>query len=285
MKIIFVCTGNTCRSPFAEGYFNSLCIKDIVAISRGLSTDGIPASENSCKVAKEYGFDISGHLSKTLNSGDLDADFIFTMTENHRDFLVTNGVDGKKVFVLGSGIPDPFGGDLETYRFCLDKIVDAIDDLYFNGFFDNIKICDMEEKHIPFIAETEKENFSEPWSETSILESSKNNTTFFIAERCGEPLGYVGLNFVLDEGYITNIAVKSTDRQKGIATKLLNKCVSFARLKNLSFISLEVRKSNKVAIDLYSKLGFKNEGLRKNFYRLPTEDAIIMTRRLNTKKC
>ena len=283
MKIIFVCTGNTCRSPFAEGYFNSLGIKGITAISRGLSTEGIPVSENSCKVAKEYGFDICGHLSKTLSAEDLDADFIFTMTENHKDFLLSNGVDSQKVFVLGSGIPDPFGGDLETYRFCLDKIVKAIDSLYFDGFFDNIKICDMEEKHIPFIAEIEKETFSVPWSEASILESSKHNTVFFVAEAGGELSGYVGLYFVLDEGYITNIAVKSNYRKKGIATKLLNKCVSFARLKSLSFISLEVRQSNKTAIDLYSKLGFKNEGLRKNFYRLPTEDAIIMTRRFNTK--
>ena len=57
------------------------------------------------------------------------------------------------------------------------------------------------------------------------------------------------------------------------------------RLNNLAFVSLEVRESNQNAINLYDKLGFKKEGLRKNFYRMPTENAIIMTRRLNTKKC
>lgn len=285
MKIIFVCTGNTCRSPFAEGYFNSLKIKDIVAESRGLSIGGMKVSENSEIIAKEYGFSIDSHLSKTFREEDFGADYIFTMSENHKDFLVKNGGSREKIFVLGSGIPDPFGGDLEVYRFSLQKIVEEIDKLYFGGFFDKIRITDMTSDDIPFIAKTEKENFSEPWSETSITESSKSNTSFFVAKTDNEPLGYVGLNFVLDEGYITSISVNSNHRNKGIATKLINKCISFAREKNLAFVSLEVRESNQNAINLYDKLDFKKEGLRKNFYRMPTENAIIMTRRLNTKKC
>lgn len=142
-----------------------------------------------------------------------------------------------------------------------------------------ITISEIKENQIKSVAEIEKENFSEPWSEKSIRESLNNSTVFFVAEKEDSVLGYVGLNFVLDEGYITSIAVKKENRNCGIATALINKCFDFADQKKLSFISLEVRNSNKNAIDLYKKLNFNNEGLRRNFYRFPTEDAIIMTRR------
>ncbi len=281
MKIIFVCTGNTCRSPFAEGYFNSLNIKGITALSRGLSGNSNPVSENSKAIANEFGFDISSHTSKVFSREDLSADYIFTMSKSHKDILVGFGAEENKVFVLKNGIFDPFGGDLNTYRTALKSIADGIDRLYFDGFFDSIKLVPFNENHIPQIAQTEKENFSEPWSETSIKESSMNNTEFFVAGQNGVFAGYVGLNHIADEGYITSIAVKENYRNKGIATKLLNKCFSFARDNGLSFVSLEVRLSNENAQSLYKKLGFKKEGLRRGFYRKPSEDAVIMTRRFN----
>jgi len=141
-------------------------------------------------------------------------------------------------------------------------------------------ICDMSFSHISSIAQIEKDNFSEPWSETSIRESAENSTRFFVAlDKAENVLGYVGLNFVLDEGYIASVCVKENYRNKGIATALFEKCFSFAKENKLSFISLEVRKSNENAINLYKKLNFSEEGLRKNFYSYPKEDAIIFTRR------
>lgn len=140
-------------------------------------------------------------------------------------------------------------------------------------------VSEIKQNHIRIIAEIEKENFSEPWSEKSITESLNNSTVFFVAEKGDELIGYVGLQYILDEGYITSIAVKKENRNSGVATMLLNKCFSFAKEKHLAFISLEVRISNEKAINLYNKLDFKKEGLRKNFYRFPNEDAIIMTRR------
>ena len=89
----------------------------------------------------------------------------------------------------------------------------------------------------------------------------------------------MGLSCVLDEGYVTNIAVLPDYRRKGIASALLEQCISAAKQKNLSFVSLEVRKSNLAAIKLYEKFEFKIEGERKNFYECPKEDAYIMTRR------
>ena len=94
-------------------------------------------------------------------------------------------------------------------------------------------------------------------------------------------IGYIGIKAVIDEGYITNIAVFPEFRRRGVAKALLNKVFEFAKEKGLSFVSLEVRPSNTEAISLYEKTGFKEEGRRKNFYRLPLEDALIMTKRFS----
>ena len=91
-------------------------------------------------------------------------------------------------------------------------------------------------------------------------------------------LGYAGLQIVLDEGYVTNIAVTKTARGKGIGKALVEALVNLSKNKNLAFISLEVRESNLPAISLYKKFGFEDKGKRKAFYSNPTEDAIIMTK-------
>lgn len=132
-----------------------------------------------------------------------------------------------------------------------------------------------------YIALLEKECFSSPWSENAVLESYQNNTAFFIAEENGNIVGYAGLQMVLDEGYVTNIAVTKEARGKGIGKTLVNELLSFAAQKELIFVSLEVRESNLTAISLYKKCGFKDMGKRKNFYLAPTEDAIILTKEFN----
>lgn len=132
--------------------------------------------------------------------------------------------------------------------------------------------------HIPQMAEIEKLCFSDPWSEVGITaELSKNNAYFIVAEENSVVLGYLGLNFILDEGYIANIATHPSYRKQGIATGLLNDVLTFGKNNKLSFLSLEVRESNTSAISLYEKFDFKNVGTRKNFYSNPTENAVIMT--------
>ena len=96
-------------------------------------------------------------------------------------------------------------------------------------------------------------------------------------------MGYGGMYTVLDEGYVTNIGVLPEYRKNGIGTKIVNKLIDFSIVKQLSFISLEVRVSNVVAINLYKKLGFEEQGKRKNFYSNPVEDALIMTRFLKNE--
>ena len=129
------------------------------------------------------------------------------------------------------------------------------------------------------IAELEKECFFDPWSAEAVLESAASGVRFFVCEENTQIIGYVGLQVVLDEGYITNIAVSSAHRRKGVAKALLNTLDKTARELSLSFISLEVRESNLSAIELYTKTGYLSDGKRPNFYENPRENAIIMTKR------
>ncbi len=279
MNILFVCTGNTCRSPMAEGYLDSLNIKNLRVESRGISAEGGPLSKNALKVMKEKGIDLSDNVSAQLNSSDLTwADKIIYMSPSHFTVLRLYTPESK-LYLLGEGISDPYGGDENIYRQCRDEIFKAIDALVNDGFFEETQVLMATEQHIKAIAELEKECFSLPWSEKTLTEAMGNNTVFFVAQRGKKTIGYVGISRVLDEGYITNVAVSKNYRKKGVGTALLNRVFGLAKDENLSFISLEVRLSNQNALSLYEKFGFKEEGKRKNFYDNPKEDALILTKR------
>lgn len=282
MNILFVCTGNTCRSPMAEGYLRSKGLDGVTVLSRGLVCDGSPVSLNSKTAMAEVGIDISGHISQQITDRDIiKADKIICLSPSHKAALLSVGVPENKLFVLGNGISDPFGGDITVYRRCRDEIFAAIDALEEDGFFANIQIIPLELRHIKDIASLEDLCFSEPWSEEGILEAYRLGTRFFVAERGKNFMGYIGIKAVIDEGYITNVAVYPQYRRMGVAAALLNKVFDFAKEKGLSFVSLEVRASNTAAVSLYQKTGFKEEGRRKDFYRLPREDALIMTKRFS----
>ena len=282
MNILFVCTGNTCRSPMAEGYLKSKGIEGVTVLSRGLAADGSPVSLNSKTAMDEAGIDIGSHISKQITADDINkADKIICLSPSHKAVLLSAGVPENKLYILGDGISDPFGGSIETYRRCRDEIFAAIDILIKDGFFGDISVIPIEQRHIKEIARLEEICFSEPWSEEGILEAYRLGTKFFAAEADKKLIGYIGIKAVIDEGYITNIAVFPRFRRRGVAKALLNKVFEFAKEKGLSFVSLEVRPSNTEAVSLYEKTGFREEGRRKNFYRLPLEDALIMTKRFS----
>ncbi len=282
MNILFVCTGNTCRSPMAEGYLKSKGIEGVTVSSRGLAADGSPVSLNSKTAMDEAGIDIGSHISKQITADDINkADKIICLSPSHKALLLSAGVPENKLYILGDGISDPFGGSIEVYRRCRDEIFAAIDILIKDGFFGDISVIPIEQRHIKEIARLEEICFSEPWSEEGILEAYRLGTKFFAAEADKKLIGYIGIKAVIDEGYITNIAVFPEFRRRGVAKALLNKVFEFAKEKGLSFVSLEVRPSNTEAVSLYEKTGFKEEGRRKNFYRLPLEDALIMTKRFS----
>lgn len=137
-----------------------------------------------------------------------------------------------------------------------------------------------EDSDINRIAELERICFgSQAWGEKTILDARENQTRFFVAVKQNTVAAYVGINTVLDEGYITNIAVDPDFRRSGAASSLLECLNDLSEKQKLSFISLEVRVSNTAAISLYLKHGYKNEGERKNFYDDPKENAYIMTKR------
>lgn len=279
MNILFICTGNTCRSPMAEGYLDSLNIEGLKVESRGLAAEGGAISENALAVMLEKGIDLSDNVSAQLTTQDLIwADKIIYMSQSHLAFLSLYAPK-EKLFMLGNGISDPYGGDLKTYRKCRDEIFEALDSLVNSGFFFETVVSRADESDITAIAELEKECFSAPWSEKTLTEAMNNGTVFFVAKNGGKTVGYVGISCILDEGYITNVAVTENMRKKGIGTALLNRVFSHCRDNGLSFVSLEVRESNKNAISLYEKTGFKPEGKRKNFYDNPKEDALILTKR------
>ena len=107
---------------------------------------------------------------------------------------------------------------------------------------------------------------------------------WLVWEENGVVLGYAGLLVILDEGYITNVAVHPDFRRLGIASALLEAFERFGREKELSFLTLEVRNGNAPARGLYTKHGFEDVGRRRNYYEHPREDAIIMTRYFDAGK-
>ena len=141
----------------------------------------------------------------------------------------------------------------------------------------NVKAADAGD--IAAVAGIEKECFSTPWSEEALQSELINpHTVMLVCEDGNETVGYVSMRYVLDEGYINNVAVSPGFRRRGAARALLTALEDRAVIKRLSFISLEVRESNGAARALYESLGYKQTGRRRGFYRLPTEDALIYTK-------
>ncbi len=98
----------------------------------------------------------------------------------------------------------------------------------------------------------------------------------------GTVLGYAGLQTVLDEGYLNNVAVAPRFRRQGVADELIAAFVRFGQAR-LAFLTLEVRASNAAAIALYEKHGFQPVGRRKDYYDDPAEDAVLMTLRFGSE--
>ena len=139
-------------------------------------------------------------------------------------------------------------------------------------------IITMTSEHISRIALLEKECFSSPWSEKSLSEELNNINSHFLVAVSDEVLGYIGVQEICGEAYITNIAVFDKHRKKGIGRCLLCSAVEDAKLRGCEFITLEVRESNESAIFLYESEGFEIAGVRKKFYTDPIENGIIYTK-------
>ena len=131
-KIVFVCTGNTCRSPMAEALFNSYAKKANIpaaATSSGVFVTDRRINKNSVLAMADYGIDISSQIPIQLEDYvAADADYIITMTSAHKAYLISNGFPSGKVFTLAEmagevgDISDPYGLDLDAYKKTAEEI-------------------------------------------------------------------------------------------------------------------------------------------------------------------
>ena len=267
-KVLFVCTGNTCRSPMAEGMLNKIAADrglNLKAHSAGLlAVDGARASENAVIAAREFGVDIKEHTARRLRREIVyDSDCIFCMTPRHSAAVAAEYPEMcGQIFLLREdiAIADPYMGDLPVYkqsaREIYDGVMQAADRLekILRPAADPSKVVKMMRWHTCGVSKIENESFSTPWSEGSFLNEIQNPAAcYFVYEEDGSVCGYIGCHIVLDEGYITNIAVDYKKRRRGIADALIFAIIKEARSRGLSFLTLEVRPSNIAAIELYKK--------------------------------
>lgn len=144
-----------------------------------------------------------------------------------------------------------------------------------------MKITEMKQCHVAQVAQLEARCFSDPWSEQSIASELPNDLSFWlVAEEDGVVVGYIGSQTVFPESDMMNVAVHPDYRRRGIGAILVEALIAQLRIWDCKSLTLEVRASNESAIALYEKLGFEQAGLRKNYYRNPKEDALIMRKLL-----
>ena len=144
-----------------------------------------------------------------------------------------------------------------------------------------VKIVPMAAEHLDRLEQLERMCFSRPWSKKMLAEELDNQCAAFLVAvepETEKAVGYAGLLVVADEGYITNVAVDPSCRRQGVAAQLLQVFDNFAKGNHLAFLTLEVRPSNAAAIALYEGFGFREVGRRRNYYDLPKEDALSLTK-------
>ncbi len=140
-----------------------------------------------------------------------------------------------------------------------------------------IEIVPLEVAHIRDIAQLEELCFPDPWTEDMFIQLLSNPLAVFItAQKDGEVVGYAGIYHILSEGQLMNIAVKEEYRRLGIAEKMFDFILEYAKENDIEVITLEVRKENDPAISFYEKLGFEKVGERPGYYSHPTDDAVLM---------
>lgn len=134
------------------------------------------------------------------------------------------------------------------------------------------------EADLDWLCALEQECFSLPWTRDQLSHQlSGGGKMLLVAELDGERVGYMGLDFVLDEGYVTNVCTAGAFRRRGVASALIDAVIARARELDLSFVTLEARVSNAPARSLYALMGFAEVGIRPGYYEKPAEDAVIMT--------
>ncbi len=143
-----------------------------------------------------------------------------------------------------------------------------------------LQIDDMRKEDLEQVSTMEAAYFSMPWSKKSFEENLNRSDAVYVVARDGDKvLGYCGAYVILNEADINQVAVDPLHRKKGVGGKMLAALLDKLGKAGADAVTLEVRKSNEAAIALYESMGFVTEGIRKNFYEKPVEDALIMWKR------
>ena len=306
-RIIFICTGNICRSPMALGLARREAIERKLTVelaSAGISAlDGSPASRNALEACEERDIDITSHRASQIDPGADSEDTLYVcMTPQHIQWLHrVAGLPAERLMLLGSGIPDPYGGDINVYRRTRDIL-----EMEIRALFDELAprltrrevrtvpqdssepelvpvVTDMQDSDLDDIAALEKRCFGDPWSREALAESLADPCArMLVAVYGGAVCGYVCLILTDENGYIPRVGVLPAYRRRGVATALMDTAESAARVFGCTSLTLEVRESNSAAIALYESLGFYPLGKRPGFYTNPIETALVMTKALDS---
>jgi len=142
---------------------------------------------------------------------------------------------------------------------------------------EQIVIRRMEAADVPFVHAIEEATFATPWSLDSFEKELTNPCArYLVAVKDGVVIGFAGVWLVLDEGHVTNIAISEEQRGHGYGKALTTALMQYASNLGVSYVTLEVRKSNVRAQNLYKQLGFISVGVRKRYYEDNQEDAYLM---------
>lgn len=145
-----------------------------------------------------------------------------------------------------------------------------------------MEIEGLKKEHIPQLVRLEAECFGAcAWNEAAFLSEMQNESSVcFCAVDSAQVLGCIAMSVTPEQGFISKVMTHPAYRRQGIAKALLASFIAYAKEKGFEELSLEVRESNTAAIHLYASFDFEIIGKRRQFYRHPKEDAVIMTKRL-----
>jgi len=277
MRVLFLCTGNTCRSPMAAALFSH--ISGAEAESAGLcAAEGQPAAAHMKTLAPAYDVNLDSHKSRLASIEMLaQADAIVCLSSAHA-MQISAVISNEKIRVLSGGIADPFGGSLEEYRACAEQMQAAMPALY-KDLRCSCQIIPTEEAHLPAMAALQQAVFHPPASEARLRERfavpHAHMLTALLDDFAEGLSGYIAVDEIAGEAFIDDVAVFPQIQHRGIGSALLARAETGAILRGCKTIHLEVRESAG-ARALYAARGYREVGRRKNFYENPTEDGILM---------